>query len=145
DTENDSSLCGHFRLQYLGELARRGDWPGFLAFDDPVIADGTGLRCQRLRALLATGRGDDTREELLSLWRIGRSPPDACDGPMARGFAKNWIDPARVRERLELALDEGQAGLVRYLARQLPEPERTDGERLARALSDPAATLADAG
>lgn len=142
--EADSSLGRHFRRQYLGELARRGDWAGFLAFDDPEVANDVGLRCQRLRALLNTGRADDTREELLALWRTGRSLPDACDDPIAHGRARGWIDRDRIRERLELALDEGQAGLVRYLARQLPEPERAAGERLARALSSPRATLADA-
>src|SRR5690606_38180053 len=38
EREAGTSLGRQFRLEYLGELARREDWKGFLAVDDPATA-----------------------------------------------------------------------------------------------------------
>ncbi len=141
DTEANTQLGAQFRGEYLLELAGRGDWPGFLAFDNAAAPTTTLLRCQRLRALLATERTTDARGELASLWATGQSLPDACDEPLATVRGRGWLTSELVWQRLRLAIDAANPALVADLVPLLPEAQRADGERLARALTDPEATL----
>ena len=139
--EATTQLGTQFRGEYLLELARRGDWPGFLGFDNAAAPTTTLLRCQRLRALLATERNTAARGELTTLWATGQSLPEACDEPLATVQSRGWLTSALVWQRLRLAVDAANPALVGYLVRLLPEEQRADGERLARALTDPEATL----
>lgn len=139
--EATTQLGSQFRREYLAELARRGDWSGFMAFDATLPADAVTLRCQRVRALLATGRSDAARDELLALWPTGQSLPEACDEPIAAARKRGWLTSELDWERLRLAVAEKNPGLATYLARQLPEEQRSDGERLARAAAEPEAIL----
>ncbi len=141
DPEATTQLGAQFRGEYLLELARRGDWPGFLAFDNATAGTTTLLRCQRLQALLATGKTSEARAELTTLWATGQSLPDACDEPVAAARSRGWLTAELVWQRLRLAVEAANPALVSYLARLLPEEQRGDGERLARALTDPKATL----
>jgi len=141
DSEATTQLGSQFRGEYLLELARRGDWPGFLAFDNAAAPTTTLLRCQRLRALLATDRSTEARAELTSLWPTGQSLPDACDEPVAIALSRGWLTGELVWQRLRLAVEAANPSLAGYLARLLPEDQRADGELLARALADPGATL----
>ena len=76
------------------------------------------------------------------MWPTGQSLPDACDPALALARNRGWLDNDALWQRLRLAVDNGNAGLVNHLARQLPAGEqRTQAERLGRALSDPAASL----
>ncbi|MEO7385367.1 MAG: transglycosylase SLT domain-containing protein [Gammaproteobacteria bacterium] len=141
DAEATTQLGSQFRRDYLVELARRRDWPGFLAFDDPSAAATTVLRCLRLQALLETGRKTAARKELTQLWPTGQSLPDDCDEPVAAARSLGWLADDLVWQRLRLAVEAANTGVAGYLARLLPEDERGDGERLTRALADPAGTL----
>ncbi len=143
DRESGTQLGRQFRSEWLAELARREDWTTFLQFDPGDDSPGTTLRCQRLRARLGTGVPEpQLRTEILALWPTGKSLPDACDPALAVARKHGWLDSRALWERLRLAIDAGDAGLVNHLARQLPAgDERTQGERLARALSDPKGTL----
>lgn len=142
DQERDHQLGLQFRREWLSELGRRGDWRGFRRFDDAEAATGLHHRCLRLRAALALdGNNPATRGELLNLWAHGQSLPDSCDPALRHGREQNWIGSEQVAQRLRLAIEAGNTSLASYLARQLPEARRSDGERLARAVSDPAASL----
>lgn len=139
--ESTTQLGRQFRNEFLVELARRGDWPGFVTFDDPAVATSVALRCARVRALLATGQGEAARTGLLQVWPTGQSLPDACDEPVAAARARGWLPAGVVWQRLRLAVEAGNAGLASYLLKLLPEDERADAERLTRALTNPPATL----
>ncbi|MEO8443655.1 MAG: transglycosylase SLT domain-containing protein [Gammaproteobacteria bacterium] len=142
--EASTQLGRQFRRDYLAELARRADWPAFLAFDTGNLPLSTELRCQRVQALLAADRTGDARRELLELWPTGQSLPTVCDGPLAVARDRGWLDSTRVWQRLRLAADAGNAGLAGVLARLLPADETVAGERLAGAVADPEATLKSA-
>ena len=141
DSEATTQLGNQFRREYLAELARRGDWPGFLAFDTADADSTTILRCQRVRALLATNKQAAARGEFLNLWPTGQSLPDDCDEPIATAQDRGWLTDALVWKRLRLAVDEANPGLASSLARRLPEIQQVDGERLARAVADPEGSL----
>jgi soluble lytic murein transglycosylase len=145
DAQGDTQLGVQFRREWLGELARREDWRQFVAFDVGSGDPGPALRCRRLQAKIALDTdATGVRDEMLDLWATGSSLPDACDPPIAHAKAQGWIGPAQVWSRLRLAIDAGNAGIAGFLARQLPEEQRAQGERLARALSDPGASAQSA-
>ncbi len=145
DSEAGTQLGDQFRREYLKELARRGEWPTFLDFDPGLLTAGTELRCQRLHALLATGRDAPARTLHAALWLTGDSLPGACDAPLATARDKGWLTSELIWQRLRLAVDAPNATLAGYLARQLPAAQRDDGARLASAIADPEATLKAAG
>jgi soluble lytic murein transglycosylase len=141
EAESTTQLGEQFRSEYLAELARRRAWPEFVAFDRGLTGAGVALRCHRVRALLATGRGEAARQEFLAIWPTGSSLPDACDIPVAEARNRGWLGSELLWKRLRLAVEMRNAGLATYLARQLPADERADAERLARATADPEASL----
>ena len=98
DAESTTQLGEQFRREYLAELAKRGDWAAFTAFDGDLPVAAVTLRCQRVRGLLATGRSDAAREELLALWPTGRSLPDALRRPDCRS-----AESRLARQRAHLA------------------------------------------
>lgn len=139
--EATTQLGAQFRREYLAELARRGDWTAFLSFDESSSAGGEPLRCLRARALLATGQSEAARGLLLELWSTGRNLPGECDLPLASARTNGWLTDSVLWQRLRLAADAGNTGLARYLAGLLPPAQRPDADRLARALSEPEASL----
>lgn len=141
ESEATTQLGNQFRREFLAELGRRADWPSFAALDSADPGLSTGLRCQRVQALLGTGRTDDARQEFLAIWPTGNSLPAECDDPLTQARARGWLGSAVIWQRLRLAVDTGNPGLAGTLARLLPESERADGQRLAQAAADPQATL----
>lgn len=141
NAEATTQLGEQFRREYLAELARRRDWTAFTAVDSNLPVNALTLRCQRVRALLATGRSAAAREELLALWPTGRSLPEACDEPIAEARRRGWLGSELIWQRLRLAVELRNAGLAGYLARQLPADQRADAERLAQAIANPEASL----
>ena len=73
-----------FRQAWLPALARRQDWPGFLAAWSPSIQDTT-LRCVALNARQALGQVDATwTSDAQAIWRAsGKALPGECDAPFA--------------------------------------------------------------
>jgi len=142
EREAATQLGAQFRREYLAELARRKDWSGFVAFDRDDAGASATLRCLRLQARIETNAADaGVRDEMLTVWPTGQSLPDACDAPIAHARARGWIDGDATWARLRLAVEAGNAGVATHLTRQLPAADRADGERLAKASSDPEGTL----
>mgnify|MGYP002732913580 CR=1 FL=1 len=109
-----------FRDAWLAQLARRGDWPGFLSAWQP--RNDTALRCAHLQALAATGKADDQWDNQASeLWRkAGTSLPDRCDAVIARLGERGVLTDALRWERIDAAVAAGQPAIIRRAARGLP-------------------------
>ena len=107
------------RPLWLASLARRERWGDFLADWKP--SDSPALRCHRLNAQQALGQaGADWNAEAQALWRSGKSQPDACDATFATLAARGGLDDALRWERFDLAVAEGEPGVMRSAARGLP-------------------------
>ncbi|WP_372017828.1 lytic transglycosylase domain-containing protein [Pseudoxanthomonas sp. 10H] len=107
------------RPLWLASLSRREQWSDFLA--DWSASDDAGLRCARLNALQALGRADaGWNGEAQALWRSGKSLPDACDATFASLAARGALDDRLRWERFDLAVAEGEPGVMRTAARGLP-------------------------
>src|SRR5690606_11763017 len=124
------------RPQWLASLARRRQWADLLADWRPV--DDTALRCARLHAQHELGRhGPDWNSEAQALWRNGESLPDACDPVFAALDRRGGLDAALRWERFDLAVEAGQAGVMRAVARGLRDSARTLAEDYAAFVQAP--------
>ena len=107
------------RPLWLASLARRERWSDFLADWRP--SDSAALRCARLNAQQALGQaGAEWNTEAQALWRSGKSQPDACDATFVTLAARGGLDDALRWQRFDLAVAEGEAGVMRSAARGLP-------------------------
>ncbi len=126
---------------FLGELARRQDWPDFMA----LYRDGLGdaLACDELQARMAQGHRLDFDKDLDALWRKA-SLPNACDPVLQAAHDAGLLTPARLWARIDRAIAAGAGGTVASLAAWLPQRDATAAQRLALALRDPAKAVKEA-
>lgn len=111
---------------WLHELARRQDWGAYrAAYRD---SEDTALRCADLRARLPAGDADAAWVAAAqALWLRPDSLPSLCDAPMAKLAQLGKLEEGLRWQRIDLAIPEGQAGVVRFAARGLG----SDGQKLA--------------
>ncbi|MGE0080349.1 MAG: transglycosylase SLT domain-containing protein [Thiohalomonadaceae bacterium] len=119
----DSPLAGQLRRAWLSHLARRGRWQDLVHDHAPDL--GTAYDCRFLDARIRSGAGEAVWEDMDALWLTGSSLPDECDGPIAAWREAGQLTHEKVLARIELAIQRGQSGLVRYLTGLLPAAERT--------------------
>lgn len=110
-----------FRQVWLPALARRQDWPDFLAAWSPSVQD-TSLRCVALNARQALGQIDaGWTADAQAIWRSsGKSLPGECDAVFAILAARGGLPPALRWERIDKAAGEWQPAVMRAAARGLP-------------------------
>ncbi|MGD2171827.1 MAG: transglycosylase SLT domain-containing protein [Gammaproteobacteria bacterium] len=113
----DFPFAYHARGQWLGELARRGDWENYLAFFDD--RENTRLQCLAFQARLKLGRLEGLGDEISRVWLRGYSQPSQCD-PAFEYYLGSIENPEQVIwARIEKAFKARRPGLARYLGRKL--------------------------
>ena len=119
-----------FRQVWLPALARRQDWPDFLAAWSPSVQD-TSLRCVALNARQALGQVDaGWTADAQAIWRSsGKSLPGECDAVFAILAARGGLPPALRWERIDKAAGEWQPAVMRGRARTAGRRRRA-GQRL---------------
>jgi soluble lytic murein transglycosylase len=137
----DLPPAADLRRAWLRSQARQQRWDDFLALYTPGLGDA--LACDALQAKLAQGGTLDFERDLAALW-ARPSLPNACDKVLAAAHDAGLLTNARLWTRIDRALDAGQGGTVASLAAWLPGEEAKAAARLAQALRDPAAAVADA-
>ena len=133
-----------FRNEWLAALARRNEWPTFLANWDAGI-DDAALRCLRLQALMAMNRTDaQWTADAQALWRSsGSSLPAQCDAPFALLAAQGGLTDALRWERFDKAAAAAQTGVMRSIARGFSTPaDAAQAALYAAYLDAPAADVA---
>ncbi|HKL62281.1 MAG TPA: transglycosylase SLT domain-containing protein [Woeseiaceae bacterium] len=134
------------RLAYrwIRELARRGDWPRFLALYAERYADAgiTELDCQAARARRLVEPAHRYGEaDVERLWLAGRSQPRECDPVFDDMRSAGLLDAARYRQRFELAIAARHFRLARYLARPLDDAAQREAAAWLAMQDDPAREL----
>lgn len=123
----DIAPASMLRDAWLAQLAARGDWNRFARhYRD---SDSAILRCGHLRARQAHGGVDASWiTEARELWLSPRSMPDLCDPVFATLQDRGELTAELRWQRIEAAVEAGEIGLARFVARGLPESERTRAE-----------------
>jgi soluble lytic murein transglycosylase len=135
DSYGDAAVSARLRSAWLQRLAGAGSWVKFLA----VYRGGqsTEIQCERLQALLDTGRREAALEGAEALWMVGHSQPAACDPAFSAWRKAGLMTQSRLWERIRLAVAEGQWSLVSYLSGFLPSADRQWVEHWRRVAEDP--------
>ena len=118
---SDTPLSSRLLTRWLDLLADEGLWYSYLNFSQP--GGSVSRQCDRLHALIATGKQAEAFPEVPEIWLSGRSQPDACD-PVFEA----WIDTGHLSEQLvwqraALAMKNGRTRLANYLKRFLSQDE----------------------
>ena len=133
------AVADTFREVWLAAAARRDDDAAFLAaWSDQV--DSTKLRCAKLGAQLALGRTDTQwTTDAQAIWNgsKGQSLPDDCDPVFAALAERGGLTSAMRWQRFDEAAAAWQPGVMRAIARDLPEAERVLAEDYAAFIDAP--------
>lgn len=110
------------RTAWLHELAKRQDWPAFLASyqgDRSVY-----LRCAQVQAELAGGRKEQAIAQAKRLWPVGYRQPQSCNPAFDLLEQAGVLTPERVEHRILLALKAGHSRLATDLLDRLSAADR---------------------
>ena len=133
------AVADTFREVWLAAAARRDDDAAFLAaWSDQV--DSTKLRCAKLGAQLALGRTDTQwTTDAQAIWNgsKGQSLPDDCNPVFAALAERGGLTSAMRWQRFDEAAAAWQPGVMRAIARDLPEGERVLAEDYAAFIDAP--------
>ncbi|WP_251976639.1 transglycosylase SLT domain-containing protein [Salinicola avicenniae] len=115
----DSPLADWMRGSAQTRFGQLGRFDDLLAISDGEPS-GTIRQCYYYTALLdrdpaRAASGGDT------LWHVGESQPNECDTLFSTLQARGEIDDQDIWERMMLAWENGQSGLVTYLERSLDD------------------------
>ncbi len=118
---SDTPLSSQLLNRWLALLAEEGLWHSYLSFSQP---GGTISRqCDRLHALIRTGKREQAFLQVPEIWLSGRSQPDACDPVFEAWIDAGLLTEELVWQRVALAMKQGRSRLANYLKRFLDSQE----------------------
>ncbi len=127
-------IASRLRSAWLRRLAKEERWAEFLQF---YRGGGTTMQCRMHTAQLKTGQKKEAWAGAKKLWLVGKSQPEQCDGLFQAWEAAGGITPELRWKRIELAMERGNTGLARHLAKKLNEKDRERVNLWRRVYSDP--------
>ena len=133
-------LAKQFRYAWLREQANKKRWWTYRTFYKPKT--GTELQCHYLTALLQTNEKDRAFAKTPDLWLTGKSQPDACDPVFDNWRKAGHLTQALTWKRIELAMENDNLSLARYLSRFLNKSHKHWYEQWVKVYQDPAKNLA---
>ncbi|MDP5290753.1 transglycosylase SLT domain-containing protein [Oceanimonas sp. CHS3-5] len=137
----DTPLANRLERRFLFRLAREQRWREFLSLY-PELPNSAELQCAHYRAKWATGDKAEAMKGAERLWLHGRSRPDACDPLFEAWKTRGGLNDEQVWQRMLLAYESGQSGLLKYLSGLLGGKARESGDLLVSLDRNPA-LLAD--
>jgi soluble lytic murein transglycosylase len=141
DRYGDQPVARPIRRQWLMTLALRRQWDDYLAVYRPDVNDSIAARCNAYAARIALGRTDGLADSVITEWSAPKSLPPVCDPAFDWLKSQGLLTTTLIERRARAALDAGQAGLARYLARSLPATTAAPIEQWAALIEQPRASI----
>jgi soluble lytic murein transglycosylase len=129
------------RRQWLDSLATRSMWETYLQQYNAEVDTSKTLGCHALVARTRLGRTEGLEQDIAATWLSPESLPDACDPAFDWMKERGRLTNELIEQRGRLALEAGEAGLARYLARSLPESSAAPLLQWASLIEQPAASI----
>lgn len=129
-----------FRLDHL--FAQQ-DWVGYQHAYQQLPLSAQFYQCQRARVTLAQGQHTQAWQQASELWLSGNSVDAACDPLFAEWFKAGYPSAKQARQRLWLAVSEGNFSLARYLQRFLGKQGQQDAQLIEKIYQSPEQILDD--
>lgn len=139
DKYSSTPLEQKLRQDWLSFLADNNQWTRLIR--DYQVQTSQTLQCNYARALLETGKKDQAWEQAQKLWLYGRSRPSACDPVFDAWRNEDKLTTDLTWKRIELSIEQGQLGLVRYLKRYLPPEDKPILDLWLEVINKPQRTL----
>lgn len=139
ETHAGKASVNTLRYRYIKHLAKRGKWKEVDALVTRHYGDTTDdvIRCHAARARLHVAPGSTSDENALDLWMSGSSMPDECDPVFAHLQNTGLLTVKRLRQRIDLALGNGNVRLARFLAKSAHSIDVDRVNRWARMRANP--------
>ena len=137
----DQPVSRSLRREFLMTLALRKQWDAYLTAYRPDVDDTIAARCNAFAARIALGRTEGMANDVVEQWSVPKSLPPACDPAFEWARAQGLITPELIEMRAKAALDAGQAGLARILARSLPESKAAPINQWAGLIEQPRSSV----
>jgi len=118
----DLPISPLLRRAWLNYLAKQGNWSDYLAFHKP--GKSAQSQCHYLHALVKTGQKTKALQQVKPLWLHGHSRPEACDYVFETWRKAGKLTNKLTWQRIELAMQEHNLKLARYLRRFLDPKEQ---------------------
>ncbi|WP_445397193.1 transglycosylase SLT domain-containing protein [Zobellella sp. An-6] len=132
----DSLQADRLERQYLFRLAREQRWQEFLALY-PQLPNSIELQCAHYQAKWAAGDRVTALAGAERLWLHGHSRPGICDPLFETWYRAGGRNDEHIWQRMLLAYENGQEGLITFLGRLLSPSVRPAGELLQALYKDP--------
>lgn len=136
----DGPLAERLRVEWLKALGKRGDWARFAALYPSASSEDTELTCYAIQYRYQRD-GAEALAAAKPLWFTGQSTPDACNVLFAALVAKGDLSLADRKERLRLAIANGNARLAQAIGEDLPGKERITAREFKAIDRDPMRAL----
>ena len=127
------------RYRYALHLGATKDLENFLAIYQQYYQgfDIAAFDCLALRAEIAGGRDKRIVNRAKSLWLVGKSQANECDPVFDFLTARNLLSPADYLRRFELAIEEREFALAKWLGRSIDQAHVDTAVQWQKAQSDP--------
>ena len=109
---------------WISHLARGQRWSEILTYYLPN--NSINLKCLYFTAVEHANPELVTREDIKDLWSTGESRPKECDNLFNTWVNKKMITEEMIWNRIYLAMDNSNAGLVQKLGARLPVDAKED-------------------
>lgn len=114
-------VAKRLRSAWLDTLIKRGQHQTFQRYYETT--GNTAHDCFNLQAEIVKGEALDAKQQVQNLWLVGHSQPKQCD-PLFAWFEKNGhITIDLIWQRIDLAMEQRQLGLAKFLSRKLPDEQ----------------------
>ncbi|MFN2267368.1 MAG: hypothetical protein ABR533_03765, partial [Desulfonatronovibrio sp.] len=136
---NSTPLEQKLRQDWLSFLSDNKQWTRLIRDYQPQTSQT--LQCSYARALTETNKKDQAWQETQKLWLYGRSRPSSCDPVFDTWRNADKLTADLTWQRIELAIDQGQHGLARYLKKYLPLKDKPFLDLWLEVINRPQRTL----
>ena len=126
---NNSLVADRLRADWLRQLAKDRDWPGFLREYPQLTTEDTELVCLAYQARLAQGESG-ILTQARPLWFTAQVLPESCLPLFELMFKKDMLTAEDSLTRIRLALEIGNLSGAKMLLGYLPAAQRPDPKTL---------------
>lgn len=117
-------LSTKLREKWLYELAKNKDWTHFSQYYQP--SNDLNLVCYEQIANYNTGKQQEALKNSAPLWLSGDSRPPSCNSLFDLLLKDNRFDQNLITQRIDLALEQRNIQLARYLLKQYKTPHTAE-------------------
>lgn len=122
--ESNTPLAKRLRDKWLYQLAHMLDWKTYTQYYQ--FTDDINLQCYEYSALYQQGNQQTAVNAAIPLWLNGQSLPPACNTLVNLLLKNHEIGDGLIKQRLILAMQQGNLSLSRYLLEQFTRPHLQD-------------------